>query len=358
MTKQEKVVTLDEIPGAVGFPFKVVPTSWFQVDWTDALQIGDVKPLKYFKQDLVLFRTQDGVARMTSAFCPHMGAHLGYGGRVEGNQIVCPYHGWQWDGESGRNTLVPSEGCASNTPRVLKVWEVRESNGCIFAWHDALNRPPMWEAPAERRHERPFLPVYPACIYKWEKLRLHPQFIAENTVDLDHLIFVHGNTILPVIRSEDHMPTFEAEGHIWRNIRKPPLQNSMMMGLGISFVEFPPDPERPHRLPSMLFNNTTPIDDEHSDMFGTVMVEQDQAAEGSEGDVPVGRALKRVQEQLKQAGRDVPIWHNMVYMERPAYSRMEGRLMMQLRRWCQQFYPEVPDDGVIDERIEGLVRTA
>jgi hypothetical protein len=153
-----------------------------------------------------------------------------------------------------------------------------------------------------------------------------------------------------VLRDKAHMPTHEEDGHIWRNIRTPPMQNSTSIGIGISFVEFPFDPTRPHRLASMLFNCTTPIDNETSDMFGTILVEQDMSAEGSEGTAPVGRALKRVEEQFKQAGRDIPIWHNMVYMERPAYSRLEGNPFMRVRKWCKQFYPGHDDyDALADD---------
>jgi nitrite reductase/ring-hydroxylating ferredoxin subunit len=342
MSTRDTFVTLDELPEAIGFPFKVMPTSWFQIGWSEELASGDVRPLKYFNKDLVLFRTQDGKANLTSAFCPHMGAHLGFGGRVEGNELVCPYHGWHW-GSDGYNKLVPSEGCASTSRRMLKVWTVAESNGCIWAWHDAVSRAPLWDPPPERRHERNYLPVFPHATYKWEAIRTQPQFVAENTVDLDHLIFVHGSTLLPLLRQESDLPEHVVEGHIWRNVRKPPLQNSTNIGIGIVQTEFPFDSQRPHRLPTLLFHCTTPIDNQRSDMFGTVLVEQDAEAEGGDGLVPVGRALKRVKEQIKQAGHDVPIWDHMVYMERPAYSRLEGVGFIRLRRWARQFYPDVPE---------------
>jgi hypothetical protein len=99
-------------------------------------------------------------------------------------------------------------------------------------------------------------------------------------------------------------------------------------------------------MPAILYNTTTPIDDEHSDMFGTILVKQDMTAEGCEGDAPVGNALKRVDEQIKQAGRDIPIWHHMIYVERPAYTRFEGGPFMRLRRWAKQFYPVVEEPEI------------
>ena len=56
-----------------------IPVGWFQVLFSSDLNIGDAIPLRYFGQELVAFRTENGVARVVDAYCPHMGAHLGYG---------------------------------------------------------------------------------------------------------------------------------------------------------------------------------------------------------------------------------------------------------------------------------------
>ena len=79
-----------------------MPNGWFAVEWSRELREGDVKPLHYFGEELVLFRTRSGQARVLDAFCAHLGAHLGHGGRVMGETLRCPFHGWQYDGASGR----------------------------------------------------------------------------------------------------------------------------------------------------------------------------------------------------------------------------------------------------------------
>jgi nitrite reductase (NADH) small subunit len=46
------------------------------------------------------------VANVNGAFsamdniCPHRGGPLGQG-MVEGNKVVCPWHGWAWDAKTG-----------------------------------------------------------------------------------------------------------------------------------------------------------------------------------------------------------------------------------------------------------------
>ncbi len=53
-------------------------------------------------QEVVLWRTEDGVLRAGPGACPHMGASLACG-RVRGDNIVCPWHGLELgDGAHGR----------------------------------------------------------------------------------------------------------------------------------------------------------------------------------------------------------------------------------------------------------------
>ena len=51
--------------------------------------------MKYFDREMIGWRTASGEAVVMDAYCEHLGAHLGYGGQVEGEVIQCPFHGWQ-----------------------------------------------------------------------------------------------------------------------------------------------------------------------------------------------------------------------------------------------------------------------
>jgi len=195
-----RTVTLDEIPEVCGWNRKVMPTGWFQIAWSGEIKPGDVRPLRYFKKDLVLYRTENGQAIVQSAFCPHMGAHLGHGGHVEGDRIVCPYHGWEW-GCDGRNKLVPSDGEPSRSNRVLKNYVTAESNGIIWMWHDVLDREPLWPHLAEHRDTGSYLPVWPHCTRAGFRRRVQPQWVAENIVDIDHLLYVHKSKFVPVLHA-------------------------------------------------------------------------------------------------------------------------------------------------------------
>src|SRR5882672_9522794 len=122
-----------------------IPNGWFQVAYSDELLQKQVLPLQYFGRDLVLFRAESGEARLLDAFCPHLGAHLGHGGKVEGSCIRCPFHAWKFDG-GGNCTEVPY---AKKIPAKAKVpsWEVCERAGLILAWHHAGGGAPQWDVP-------------------------------------------------------------------------------------------------------------------------------------------------------------------------------------------------------------------
>ena len=79
-------------------PFPI-PFGWFQVAWPGDVKVGQVVPLQYFGHHLALWRDDDGVAHVNDAFCPHLGAHFGHGGSVDGEDLVCPFHGWRFDAD-------------------------------------------------------------------------------------------------------------------------------------------------------------------------------------------------------------------------------------------------------------------
>src|SRR5918994_5006579 len=87
------------------YPFGI-PYGWFQVAWSSELEPGDVLARDYFGRHLVLWRDEEGAVHLNDAYCPHLGAHFGYGGVVEGCELRCPFHGWKFDGD-GANTDIP-----------------------------------------------------------------------------------------------------------------------------------------------------------------------------------------------------------------------------------------------------------
>ncbi len=143
-----------------GFRFEAFPTGWFQVGWSEEFPVGEAKALSYFGEEQVAFRGESGKLNIFDAFCPHLGGHLGHGGIVRGESIVCPFHGWRFD-SSGANVEIPYSSDCSR--RSLTPWEVRENSGAVFVWHHPDRSAPSWELPnpvvdewAESSFHQPF----------------------------------------------------------------------------------------------------------------------------------------------------------------------------------------------------------
>ena len=90
-------------------------------------ELGQPQQAQLLDRKLAVFRGRDGNARVVDDRCPHRGASLSRG-EVLDDAIQCPYHGWQWDGASGRCINVPSlsdQGQIPSSARVRNVGKTR-----------------------------------------------------------------------------------------------------------------------------------------------------------------------------------------------------------------------------------------
>jgi phenylpropionate dioxygenase-like ring-hydroxylating dioxygenase large terminal subunit len=81
---------------------------WYVAARTEELKD---KPLyvKMLGSDFVLFRDNEGKPACLSNACPHRGASLANGSCSEDREIICPFHGWQFNGV-GTCTRIPAVG--------------------------------------------------------------------------------------------------------------------------------------------------------------------------------------------------------------------------------------------------------
>ena len=165
-----------------------IPFGWNGIAFAADLKAGEVKPLKYFGKELVLFRTESGEAKVLDAYCPHLGAHLGHGGKVVDESIQCPFHAWRFGG-NGECVAVPY---AQHMPRKANVpcWTTKVVGGLIMVWHHAEGKPPEWEVNeiVELAH-----PDWTEPRSLLLEVPVHMQDMHENNNDPVHFKYVHGN---------------------------------------------------------------------------------------------------------------------------------------------------------------------
>jgi phenylpropionate dioxygenase-like ring-hydroxylating dioxygenase large terminal subunit len=170
-------------------PFATYPRGWFQVAYSREVDTGDVVGLHYFGRRLICYRGDSGTPYVLDAYCPHLGADIAVGGTVAEDCIVCPFHGWRFDG-SGSNIEIPYAKTVNRTAR-LRAWPTVERAGAIFVWYSADATEPEWELPKIPESDDAAFTFHAPESARW-RFRSHPQEVFENTVDIAHFATVHG----------------------------------------------------------------------------------------------------------------------------------------------------------------------
>jgi 3-ketosteroid 9alpha-monooxygenase subunit A len=330
-----------------GWPYTRHPSGWFQVAWSAEIGVGDVRPLRYFDTDLVAYRGTSGALAVLDAHCPHLGADLGHGGCVEGDDIVCPFHAWRWDSD-GRNVCIPYSTTVNRRQRI-RTWPVREIDGLVHVWYDADGAEPTWEPqsitdvvgdfdPAD------FFPVHPHGTHTFEGVRAFPQFISENFVDAAHFAYVHSARAVTTIEHyETSGPYFDVV-HRFESVKGAGL-HIRASGLGMALGVFRAE----GRIAFLEIQATTPVAGDLSDLRGSVFARRDPADPDGEPSPAIAALIAR---QHTELGKDIPIWERLHYVARAPFAPEEARPYRALRKWAAQFYgPEgagFPDDDGAD----------
>ncbi len=124
----------------------VWPRGWYCV--AESADIGSDKllPVSYLNQQLIVYRNKAGAAQVIDAYCPHLGAHLASadGCLTDGN-IVCPFHKWAWDSETGSCNHIPYSNTLPPSGVKLTQHPTREVNGMVFMWYSPKGDAPDFE---------------------------------------------------------------------------------------------------------------------------------------------------------------------------------------------------------------------
>ncbi len=322
------------------FPFGM-PLGWYPVAWSFELERGAVAKRRYFARELVIYRGESGEAFVLDAHCPHLGAHLGVGGKVEGDTIRCPFHGWRFAG-SGECVEIPYldrkldrklERKTNRAPTSARAanYPARESGGLIWAWYHPKGAEPSFEPPE--------VPEFGAddwtgewTHYEWT-IRTHPQEIAENSVDWPHFFHIHHMEPPPdrAVRFEDHeirwhaatskkVTTLGGAADTIRVVGRNP-------GLGCSYVRYS------GMLETVIIMGMTPVDDERVHMrFGVI------GKKSGRSDDEMASFHKAYADDMAVAvEQDFPIWENKAYHKAPRLCDGDGPVP-DFRRWAAQFY--------------------
>src|SRR5579884_2666257 len=157
---------------------------WFPVGCSEFVTTKPQR-VKLLGEELVLYRGTDGQPVLMELRCAHRGVALDYG-RVEGNCIRCPYHGWLYD-RAGHCLEQPAEPAGSTFKHRIQLdaYPTREFCGIIFGYLGASKPPSLPEYDIMRREDGIKTLEVRNNYCNWLQM-------AENIVDISHLAWLHG----------------------------------------------------------------------------------------------------------------------------------------------------------------------
>jgi len=309
-------------------PFPI-PAGWFFVDFTENLKPGDLRNVFLFGQEWVLFRTESGAPGMSDPYCPHLGAHMGHGGKVCGEHLRCPFHHWEYDTAGWCKSIPYGKIMPPITKKqaILRTLPMVEKYGMLWAWYH-----PACEAPS---FELPYVPeIEDATGFTGSRRGSWTadtciQEIAENGVDTAHLKFLHGAPIIPPVEASYDGPTMLlniGQGYIV----------GKSYGPGLNVLRFTQE-----GVTATMISYTVPITREKTQM--NMSFRHVDYAEGTKElhvskkiiDHMIGAA--EGEESAGFESVDFIVWNNKKYRPNPLLCDGDGPVL-QFRKWFKQFY--------------------
>lgn len=158
---------------------------WFPVAESEDIDPGPTK-VTLLGDDLVLYRV-DGTLMAAPDRCPHREAPLSIG-RMEGDTLVCAYHGWGF-GEDGTCVSIPSSGEGAAVPPTahLPCVHVQERYGLVWV---ALAEP-NGDLPVIAHDADPAFRRINTGVEVWEASATR---LVDNFLDVSHFPWVHTGT--------------------------------------------------------------------------------------------------------------------------------------------------------------------
>lgn len=166
----------------------IVINDWHVVGPASALDATGLMSTRILGVDVVVWRTADGTVLAWQDLCMHRGVRLSLGEIVEGNALMCPYHGWTYD-QTGQCIKMPAHP-DQPPPEKAKV----------KTFHAKIERDLIFVCLGEPLYSMPPFPEWDDETYRrilcgpYEFKAAGPR-IVENFLDVAHFPFVHENTL-------------------------------------------------------------------------------------------------------------------------------------------------------------------
>lgn len=323
------------------------PNGWYKVCDVSDLQKGNVVSVTCLGLDLVVFQGINSTGQpsvgILDAFCPHLGAHLGQGGTVDGGCIRCPFHGWRMNTEGVCQSIPYLEpGCSIPASAKTKVYTHTIYHEMVFLWFHAEGEDPTFQL-----MELPFTkPGWSRRGTSCTSYDMHIVDMAENSADYFHFNYLHGPVEVPLLKSVVRMTYdtkvyFPEEGSkrhtiffenfatttLFRFFRFPYVQRTKVTFDGPGIVHFDIQTPLGH-----IWLVKTNLPRRPFEIYS-------EDAWFAEARTP--RWLVRLVALIAKGAleQDRTVWQNRLFTNKPFLVRGDGPFT-QYRKWFDQFYSE------------------
>ncbi|TJY58250.1 3-ketosteroid-9-alpha-hydroxylase [Sinimarinibacterium sp. CAU 1509] len=315
---------------------------WHCLGLASTFRDGEPHSVSAFGTRIVVFKGEDEQLRALNAWCPHMGADLGIG-KVEGNRVVCRFHGWAFGG-NGSCEDIPYSKTIPPKARV-RSWPLQERNQLLFIWNDVEGNPP----PPEQ--DIPQLPQVGSP--EWSDWSLSQWVIdnncrelVDNLSDLAHFGPVHGSSNVKYFANifEGSRATQVMVGINERlgGTRNHLTTVATYFGPATLLCKMTGESDG-MPIESILLVTNLPIDQMHFQLGFGVMVKRIPGLSEEQNQAMIKHYVDLT---IQAFTEDVAVWHNKVRVDNPLLCAGDGPIL-QLRNWYSQFYTDadaVPAD--------------
>ena len=169
--------------------------NWYVVGESNKIEKNKLYKSTVWSKDYVFWKDDNNKFYAMDDDCSHRGASLGLG-TLENNRVICPYHGYEFDGE-GKLCIVPGLNFTNTQCQNQVTYNIVEKNGWIFL--NTVNT--IFYQPTElclfeedEANDPSFSPIFLNVGFK-----AYGRVVSENSLDIMHIGFVHtfGNKERP-----------------------------------------------------------------------------------------------------------------------------------------------------------------
>jgi len=313
---------------------------WYVIAETKEIKKGEILSRTFANQQVIIYQTESGKVVVMDAYCKHMGAHLGHGGRIKGEVVECPFHGFCFNAAG----VCTQTGYDSKPSARLKTysWPVKVTGGLVFCYYHPKRAEPEWQI--EDLEEEGWTDFK---IHTW-KLKSNVVEIAENSVDIGHFYWVHKYEEPYIIKELERIgPILKAsygmrrKGKFGRVKYVDTKFHIFQQGLGIAVVNTevsPLDINTKHLVMA------SPIDEENIYLrIGAAVktIEKPHKVHPLAVLLPKKILTRIIHQQvfkgyIHDVYQDFDIWRNKKYVHPPLLAKGDGPII-QYREWAAQF---------------------